>query len=197
MIDYIKAILPNIQAFSSSLNKKAIFLNHPWVIVNEEGEKEKLIFQRNGNLLISKVGDVKTGKWEYLSHLNSLLIVRGIDRKLYNQAFIDNGIMVLKLDGTSEDYIMLANESVIPDLNIKQYLTNKYYFKVRYELPDGRSFRINKVNRNHFSIGDELVWSSWRINDEVTFFVANEKIIVKNSKVIACFRRSTSGRWSE
>ena len=95
MIDYIKAILPNIQAFSSSLNKKAIFLNHPWVIVNEEGEKEKLIFQRNGNLLISKVGDVKTGKWEYLSHLNSLLIVRGIDRKLCTPSNKSGQIRVL------------------------------------------------------------------------------------------------------
>ena len=80
MIEYIRAILPNIQAFSSSLNKKAVFLNHPWCVINEDGVNEKLIFQKDGTLIMSQGGDVKTGKWEYLSNANSLLIYRGVDK---------------------------------------------------------------------------------------------------------------------
>jgi hypothetical protein len=122
MREYVRTILPNIQSFSSSLDKKAVFLNHAWCVINANGETEKLIFQKNGTLIMSKDGDVKTGKWEYLSHANSLLIDRGVDKKLYNQGFIDQSVMVLKLDGTTEDFILLVNENLIPDLDLRGYL---------------------------------------------------------------------------
>lgn len=125
MKDFIKSVLPSIRELSLSLDKKAIFLNHPWILINENGSNEKLIFRKNGELIMSKEGNVITGTWEYLSYANSLLIDRGQDKRLYNQGFIDECIMVLKLDGTMEDYHILVNQNKIPDLNYKNYLRLK------------------------------------------------------------------------
>jgi hypothetical protein len=191
MIDYIKAILPNIQSFSSSLSKKAIFLNHPWVLVNDKGENEKLIFQKDGELIMSKAGDVKTGKWEYLSQANSLLIDRGVDKKLYNQGFIDQGIMVLKLDGTIDGFIVLANENIIPNLDIKKYLKERTIAELDLRadfLSNGELIYIKKLDPNYpvaIAIGDKVYSNNLEcINDGLYRIKGfNNSVNVINGKV--------------
>ncbi len=126
MTEYLKSWIPKIKNFSLTLDKLAKLYNQPWVLVNEFDDFIKIIFQENGKLMVSKNGIVSSGNWELVSLANSILLDINGEKRLYNHQFIDDGLMILKLDGFSTDYFVLANQNVIPNLDIQEYLTNKY-----------------------------------------------------------------------
>jgi len=99
MKTYLQSIVPQIQRFSQSLNKKAILINKPWAIVDSDGEIQKIIFKKNKELILSKNGQVTEGKWDYFPEAKSLLIDRGTDKILCNEAYIDEAVLIMKLDG--------------------------------------------------------------------------------------------------
>ena len=66
---------------------------------------------------MSKDGQVNMGKWDYLPEAKSLLIDRGKDTILCNEGFIDEAVMILKMDGTNNNFFVLANENIVPDLD--------------------------------------------------------------------------------
>ena len=84
MIDYIKSLLPRLQQYSKSLNDTAIFAEVPWIFIDDEGVPVTYIFRRNFDLLVSKRGEVTTGRWEYLSVMQSLLIEHANRKQMYN-----------------------------------------------------------------------------------------------------------------
>ena len=125
MKQYLQNLLPRLQEFSKSLDKKELFVDKPWVLIDEEGNYHKYIFERNGNLIMSFQGQVTQGSWRYIAASNALLVKRRVDEILLKNAFVDNGIMLLKMDDYSNSGPMIfANETVIPDLDIQKYLTN-------------------------------------------------------------------------
>jgi hypothetical protein len=101
----------------------------PWVIIDEDRIQQKFIFKRNGELIISINGDVIVGKWEYLSSARSLCIDTGNNKLLLNQDFIDSTVMVLKKDGLKGENLILANENLLPTLDVIKYLKNLFYQK--------------------------------------------------------------------
>ena len=105
-----------------SLSKKSILINKPWALVDEEMEVQKLIFKKDGNLILSKNGKVEEGKWEYYPEAKSILIDRVTDKILCNEIYINEDIMILKVDGTDQRFFVLANENTIPDLDVMAYL---------------------------------------------------------------------------
>ena len=129
MKQYVLNLIPRLKEFSASLDKNELFVEMPWVLVDDELNQQKYIFKRDGELIMSLNGQVTIGKWEYLSAAKSLLIDRVQDKILLNQSYIDPGVMVLKKDGLTDGYIFLANELVISDLNVAHYLRNLYYAK--------------------------------------------------------------------
>ena len=98
-----------------------IFVEKPWVIIDENQNIQKYIFKRNGELIMSLNGQVTVGRWEYLSSAKSLLIDRVQDKMLLNQNFIDPAVMILKKDNLYDDSLILANEILLPDLNVMNY----------------------------------------------------------------------------
>jgi len=125
MTHYLESILPKILSYSNKLDKLALLLNEPWVVTGDESVKMKLIFKNDGEVIISENGNVQFGKWELLNRASSILIKYEKSAKLYNHAFFDEGILALKLDG-STDFFILANQNRIPDLNVAAYLNAKY-----------------------------------------------------------------------
>ena len=121
MRDYISTILPRIQQYSKQLNDEANFVEIPWAFLDEAGAKVIYIFRRNNELLVSRYGDVATGRWEYLPVVQSLLIEYQGSKRLYNQGFLDKAVMVLRKDGT-EELFALGNSQIVADLNIAGYL---------------------------------------------------------------------------
>lgn len=147
MKDYLKNIAHQLKNYSKSLDKISILIDKPWALIDNEFEMQKLIFKKNKELILSKNGQVQIGKWDYFPEAKALLIDRNVDKILCNEEFIDNGVMILKLDGTQSRFFILANENIIPNLDAIEYL-NKLRFQklniIEQKLVDGRIIEVKK-----------------------------------------------------
>lgn len=126
---YLRNIIKHLIQYSASFDKQEIFIDKPWVILDENPDQLKYIFRKDGSLIMSLNGQVNMGKWEYIQGAKSLLIDRIQDKILLNPNFIDAAVMVLTKDGLKDDFFILANELILPDLDISNYLRKLYYEK--------------------------------------------------------------------
>ena len=162
---YLTNLIQRLKEYSANLDKVELFVDVPWVIVDDDLNQQKYIFKRDGRLIMSLNGHVSIGKWELLSAARSILIDRIQDKILLNQNFIDPAVMVLKRDGLKDENLILANEILIPDLNVKEYLKQLYYQK-------------NKIVVKQLKNGDLLEIVS-DINDNPN----NNKVTIDNNPV--------------
>lgn len=158
---YIKSIVKQLKNYSATLDKTSILIDKPWALIDDEFEMQKLIFKKDKELILSKNGQVQIGKWDYFPEAKSLLIDRKNDKILCNEAFIDKGVMVLRLDGTDSRFFILANENVVPDLDAIRYLKELRYQKLKIaetKLIDGRILEVQR----------DREWEEPQIGDAVT-----------------------------
>jgi hypothetical protein len=127
MKEFLKNIFPSIIGYSKSLDDQSILMNKPWVLFSGDPDtREVWIFKRNHELIYSRDGIADKGNWEYLPEAKSLYLEIGNVKRLVNQAFIDDIVLLLRLDGGKE-FLTFANELKIDDtFKIKQYLEEKY-----------------------------------------------------------------------
>src|SRR5690606_14930490 len=138
-----------LKQLSMTLDKKEVFIGCPWVLLDEDHNKETYIFKRNGELVMSMNGMVNIGKWEYLPEAKALLIDRVRDKILLQQEFINNTLMILKMDGVRSTPFILANSTLLPDLNVEKYLrslTNKVNNVKTITLKDGSEMEVYNYN---------------------------------------------------
>jgi hypothetical protein len=204
MISIIKDYLTKIAVHSESLSRTEKFINKPWVHIDNNGNYQKYIFNPNGDLYMSFNGKGEKGKWEYLSQANLIFIDRLTDKIFLKQSFFDEAVMILKTDGTNEDLFILANENIIPNLDVIAYLSslifdtitplnkvgsNTYYQKT---LINGGVLSINRGELNNTAVGMDVL-----LNDKVVpngdYFApsgSNNKLIgyhIVNSKIKSLF----------
>lgn len=129
MVEYISNILPRIQQYSKSLDHNENYVGKPWVFIEGEHNIHEYEFCRDGRLIMSLNGQVQFGRWEYRPATNRLLIERQNDAILFQNAFIDDGLMILKKNNFDDSAFILVNSSVVPDLDYVTYLRN--YIVVR------------------------------------------------------------------
>lgn len=130
MKTYLLDIIPKIKNYSKKLDDTTLLMDKHWVVIDEiTDSKDLYIFRSNHELLVSKNGEVKKAKWEYVGN-DALLI--DIEKKsyLFKHGFIDSDLLALKLDGKNE-YAILINEPMYEDIlktleDIEGYLTRKY-----------------------------------------------------------------------
>lgn len=135
MKEYLKDLIPRVKKFSSKLDILTLLVSKNWVLVNNNIPIKKVfIFRRNNQLLISENGAVNIGQWE---HLNSgaLLLFFQNTKLLFSHGFVDDNVLVLKLDGTNIFYLFEKEENVglvntkqflKPDINISSSKNNSY-----------------------------------------------------------------------
>ena len=167
---YLKSIVKQLRNYSATLDKTSILIDKPWALIDDEFEMQKLIFKKDKELILSKNGQVQIGKWDYFPEAKSLLIDRNTDKILCNEAFIDKGVMVLKLDGTENRFFMLANENIVPDLDAKKYLKQLRYQKLRIaeaNLADGTILEIQREEDQYerAQVGNTVSVDSETIDD--------------------------------
>ena len=158
---YLKSIVKQLRNYSATLDKTSILIDKPWALIDEEFEMQKLIFKKDKELILSKNGQVQIGKWDYFPEAKSLLIDRNTDKILCNEAFIDKGVMVLRLDGTDSRFFILANENIVPDLDANRYLKELRNQKLKIaetKLIDGRILEVQR----------EEEWQGPQIGNPVT-----------------------------
>jgi hypothetical protein len=145
MKTYLQDIINRLSQFSEKLDNTTLFIDKPWVLIDAESNYHKYIFKRDGQLVMSLNGQVQLGKWEYLTGAKSILIDRIKDKILLNQSFFDSAVMVLRIDGTNNDLFILANETIIPDLDVKKYIQSVTYRKfnvITGRLENGKTLEI-------------------------------------------------------
>jgi hypothetical protein len=125
---FIEKILPKILSYSEKLDKLTILIDEPWVVNDDSQKFTKFIFRKDNSLLISDNGSVTLGKWDLLNKANSILLEFNNSLKLYNHGFLDEAVLILKIDGGS-DYFVLVNQNKIPNLDLENYLESKYVNK--------------------------------------------------------------------
>lgn len=183
---YLNNLIPHIKEFSQSLDRNEIFIDKPWVIIDENLNQQKYIFKRDGKLIMSLNGQVQIGKWELLSSAKSLLIDRIQDKILLNQNFIDPAIMILKKDGFKDDNFIMANELIIPDLDVTNYLKKLYYRKNNIawtKLKTGEILEINNFTGTLFE--NRLTIEGESIADgKLEVANSQKKYLVRDSKLI-------------
>lgn len=186
MKQYLNNLLPRIKQFSESLDKKESFIDTPWVIVDEDLNQQKYIFRRNGELIMSLNGQVSIGKWEYLSTAKSLLIDRNQDKILLNQFFVDPAVMVLSLDGRKEDYLILANEILVPDLDVTGYLKRLFYQKNNIATRRLKTGELLELNSFGGAVsGAEVTIEGQPVEDGfIELEESVKRYVIKDSKII-------------
>jgi len=135
---FIEKILPKILSYSEKLDKLTVLIDEPWVVNDDSQKFTKFIFRKDNSLLISDNGSVTLGKWDLLNKANSILLEFNNSLKLYNHGFLDEAVLILKIDGGS-DYFVLVNQNKIPNLDLENYLESKYVNK-----QDGINYRTKQ-----------------------------------------------------
>jgi hypothetical protein len=187
---YIKNLVNRLSRFSQKLDNIDLFVDKKWVLIDEEGNQQSYIFERDGDLVMSKNGKVKMGKWKFYPEAQSIKIDRIEDQILLNQAFFDKALMVLKYDGIkNDDLFILADEKKIPDLNIEKYLENIEYLKNNkvIQLKDrftGEEIMIKHQINGVLNIGDQVFYGNGKIINSGKYKLNSLSVItVENGKV--------------
>lgn len=122
MYEFLRNIIPRIQSFSKRLDQIEVFVDRSWILVDENNNKHEYNFLRENNQLIMSLnGQVKLGSWQLLP-TGKLLIERGENALLLDNAFIDEAVLVLKRGNSNELPFILFNDKLIPDGDIVNYL---------------------------------------------------------------------------
>lgn len=186
MNSYFSDIIPRIIRFSKKINDLTKLKYQKWVLINEiERTKIVFIFRDNNQLIVSKNGKVKIGRWEYLDE-NNLLIDYDEQCKLFLIGFLDENIFALKRDNNNK-YIFFINETKYDssEINsvsgINEFLRKKYLGKKK-QLPHtnyiktiiriergflGNNLEIHKVQFNDGLCGEIYV----RSNSKKSYFI--------------------------
>lgn len=187
---YLKSIVKQLKNHSATLDKTSILIDKPWALIDDEFEMQKLIFKKDKELILSKNGQVQIGRWDYFPEAKSLLIDRNSDKILCNEAFINNGIMILRLDGTENRFFIFVNENIVPDLNANRYLKNIRYQILKIieaRLCDGRILEVQRYDEWMLSpnIGDRVTENAEPVIDGKYQLAENENkyFEIKKSKI--------------
>ena len=202
MKELIRYYVNTLTISTFSLRKKSILVDKPWVFKDDKGDLQKVIFKRDNRLIISKNGNVSEGTWEYFIEANSLFIAFDKDKILLNEQFVDPNILILKKDGSNNDYIVLVNENVISIGEIPRYLNTlkcKRHNISEVELHNGLILQVyDFVNKNLHNINCGRRVDSINVDfipvdmsdgmyltkdENVTFYISNKIIqkVVSNS----------------
>lgn len=184
MKKYISSLIPRLREFSASLDRKEFFIDVPWVIIDENLDQQKYIFRRDGTLIMSLNGQVTTGRWEYLSAAKCLLIDRIKDKILLNQNFIDPALMILRKDGTKDENLILANEVLIPDLDVEQYIRKLFYSKNRIFVKKLRNGELLEIHDYKVVFNNKVTIEGNDVPDG-TYLVENsvQILVIVDSKI--------------
>lgn len=129
MKTYILDIFPRIKRYSKKLDAQTLLINQHWVLIDDESLNRIIfIFRDNNNLIISTNGIAEKGQWEDVGD-NSLLIQSTEGSYLFKHGFIDEKVLVLKIDSRDECAVFINESKFNEGLNsgkVIEYLRNNY-----------------------------------------------------------------------
>lgn len=111
MKTYLLDTINRIKRFSESLDVQTSLCNRPWVVFNDSGDKEVLIFNTDGSVLIAVNGVGIKRTWQWIAANKSLIINQPDDTiVMLHPEYFNNSVMALNRDGTQE-YAFLIDDN--------------------------------------------------------------------------------------
>lgn len=186
MKQYILNLLPRLQEFSKSLDKIENFVDKAWVLVDDHGNSLTYVFQRNNSLIMSVNGKAQIGRWDYIHAAKRLLLDSGGEKILLNHAFVEKGVMILKLDGSRDAPWVFANENEIPDLDVNRYLKELLISKlnlVSFE-QNGKTYYFSNPGENGFTKNTRFYDENLqKTSDSFSFGIEEKMFDVQNGVI--------------
>lgn len=123
-------LLNRISNYSKKISEESNLCDKLWVKIDEiQIVKIVYVFKRNGNLIISKNGEIEIANWSYLTK-NAIMITDNKNSRLFKHGFLDENILILKLDGTDKFNFYANEEKFKKELNspkdVFDFLQEKY-----------------------------------------------------------------------
>lgn len=138
MIEYIQQLLPRLREFSSQLEKKELFVDKLFTLLQPNNEVHQYTFNRDGKLILAVNGKAIEGSWQLLA-TGQLLINRGKnDIITLDFDFLHQDVMIMKLGGTVDNPFIIYRQEKIEDGNVLKFLqllNAKNRGEKVYELP--------------------------------------------------------------
>jgi hypothetical protein len=193
MYEFIRNIIPRIQSFSKRLDQIEVFVDRSWILVDENNNKHEYNFLRDNNQLIMSLnGKVKLGSWKLLP-TGKLLIERGEDALLLDNAFIDKAILILKKGNSDELPFILFDDKLIPDGDIVNYLIG---IEKSISIPENTSgflLRPGYLITKEDVLGNQFTPGAQIINNQIHdgYFPSNNDnskyLEIKDNKIFGIF----------
>ncbi|MEY4986720.1 MAG: hypothetical protein RL567_499 [Bacteroidota bacterium] len=122
MIDYIQQLLPRIRQFSSQLDKKELFVDKLFTLLQPNNDVHQYTFIRGGKLILTINGKGIEGTWELLP-TGQLLINRGSnDIITLDFDFLHPDVLIMKLGGTANNPFIIYRQEKIENGNVLKFL---------------------------------------------------------------------------
>jgi hypothetical protein len=139
MKTYFLDIIPKIIHLSKKLNIETNITNKHWILINENDNSKKVfIFCNDKSLIVSTDGIVDKGYWKIINP-NTILIEFSKSSFLFKHAFIDNDVLILKLDGIDEFCLFINEDKILANSwtidNTIKHLENEYLPKPKAITP--------------------------------------------------------------
>lgn len=195
MIEYIKNIIPRIKSFSQKVDKEELLIGKTWVWVGFDQGYTTFHFLRDNRLLISQLGNVQEGKWEFIGN-NQLLNVRGERfNVLLNNGILFEGVLIMQKQGVLDNFEVLYDEQVIPDGNIVGYIESR--------IPRVRDFPEDPIEQSIYpltvvvneseltfskkpSIGDVII-SKTAFTGKISSLYNNIGVVIEDNQIKSVF----------
>jgi hypothetical protein len=169
--EILKNIQSSLKSYNQGLAKQNMLIDIPWTMVDGDLNIQRLIFRKDNSLYIVKEGEIQESKWEYLTSLDSLVLELGGKKILLNEVYSDEKALILKKDGTSQDFLAFANQHKLPDLNLIAYFNAK-------AIENQQS--TSNLNQELYSTSKKDVYELWII---MFLFISFLIILIAFSKI--------------
>lgn len=129
MKTYLLDTINRIKQYSATLDAQTNLSGKSWVVFNDSGDKEVLIFNADGTVLMTVNGSGIKRTWQWIAANKSLIISQPDDSiVMLHPEYLDNSVMALNRDGTNE-YAFLIDENNSSTFAPKTLSELKAYFE--------------------------------------------------------------------
>ena len=152
MKTYILDTIDRFKRYSQTLDVQTILCQKAWYVLNEDGDDEKFIFQKDGTIIVSINGTTKTYQWEYIPSMQSVHIKYSQSEGIMlKPAFLDGIILAFQKTGTNECMFLIDDSTektvkINTLSSVKNYLLQVEQEKIRKELAQKK--RGSREERN-------------------------------------------------
>lgn len=175
MKTFLLSIPERLRLANEKLDINSMLCGKSWIVFNEGGDKQEMIFQKNKRLILSTNGDVSNLEWEYLRENRSILLTTEPGAtKMLQPYFRDDYILALKVNG-QEQYMILFDKNAVNTFVLNTLKELQEYFDEKNRISIG-SQQAKNLQKEHEDTKKRLEADIWKeLKTDVKFQDALKK----------------------